>query len=392
MARAIRGHWPLRAAIATLVLQFALGVSYTWGALAPFALSQTHWTSLQVAIVFSSTPAGYGIGSVIGGRLADRYPPRRLLWFAFGAVAVGFAVAFLLPSPLTFAVFYGMLATGFSGGFSIAVSFSAMRQVFPGRFGAAGGALSAVFASSALVLVPVVTLMVQPRGWVAALAITASPVLALAGAALLLMPALPVPPRHAEEAHPPLFSLLPRALVWSSLLVELLATPLGSYAFAHVGRIAREDGLAIWIASAAVAGFVAGNGAGRLAAGAATDRFGTGPVMAAMLLGSIGAAVLVGAAGSAPQLLIGAFLAGMGFGAPAGIMPRVAAEAAPDAPGAAFGLIFTGYTTGALSGPLLGELLPLGGAGFLAMAVLPLLGLFVVVLRQRLRHGVRVSR
>ncbi len=234
--REVRKHWPLRAAIATLVLQFALGVGYTWGALAPFALSQTHWTSLQVAIVFSSTPGGYGIGSILGGRLADRFPPRRLLWIVLGVIGLGFAVAFLAPSPLTFAVFYGMLATGFGGGFSIAVCISTMRQVFPTRFGTAGGALSAVFASSALVLVPVVTLMVQPRGWIAALTITASSVLALAGLALLLMPGLPIPPRHATEGHPPFLSLFARRLVWSSLLVELLATPLGSYAFAHVGR------------------------------------------------------------------------------------------------------------------------------------------------------------
>ena len=73
-----------------------------------------------------------------------------------------------------------------------------------------------------------------------------------------LMPGLPIPPRHATEGHPPFLSLFARPLVWSSLLVELLATPLGSYAFAHVGRIAHEDGLAVWIASAAVAGFVAG--------------------------------------------------------------------------------------------------------------------------------------
>lgn len=386
MGAPTQGWWPLRAAIATLFLQFAIGVGYTWGALAPFAISQTHWTSLQVALVFSSTPAGYGLGSLIGGRLADRFPPRRLLWIAIAAISTGFGLAFTLRLPLAFAIFYGILATGFGGGFSMAVSISTLRQVFPNRFGAAGGALSAVFASSALVLVPVVTLMVQQRGWIAALAITALSLLSVAALAMLLMPGLPVPARHAAEAHPPLWSLLPRRLVWSSLLVELLATPLGAYSFAHVGRIAREDGLAIWIASAAVAGFVAGNGAGRLVGGAASDRFGTGPVMAGMLLCSIAAAVAVATAGSAPALLTGAFLAGIGFGAPAGIMPRVSAEAAPDAPGAAFGVIFIGYTTGSVLGPLVGELLPLGGGSFLVMALVPLTGLAVVVLRSRLRR------
>lgn len=373
-----------RAAIAIFPVQAALGVGYTWGALAPFALSQTHWTTLQVALVFSSTPAGYGIGSVLGGRLADRFPPRRLLWFIWSVVAFGFAVAFTLPSPVTFFLFYGMLATGFGGGFSMAVSISGLRQVFPRRFGAAGGALSAMFASSALVWVPVVTVLAPSLGWVHALALTAGLLLAAAGLFLLVLPPLPKPPLHAEEAHPPTLSLLSRPLVWSSFLVELLATPVGSYSFAHVGRLAVADGLSIGVGSAAVAAFVAGNGIGRLIGGAASDRFGNRPVMAAMLVCSIGAAVLVAFAATPPELLAGALLAGIGFGVPAGIMPRVAAEAARDAPGTAFGLIFIGYTVGAFSGPLLGELLPAGGSGFLAIALVPVAGLWALALRSRL--------
>jgi len=360
-----------------------VGVGYTWGALAPFALSQTHWTSLEVAMVFSGTPLGYGTGTVIGGRLADRLPPRRLLWLALIAVAIGFIAAFTLRTPLFFILFYGVLATGFGGGFSMAVSISAMRQVFPSRFGAAGGGLSAMFAASALVLVPFVTFLAPAWGWIAALTLVCAVLLAVGAVGLLVMPALPRPARHAEAAHPPLLSLLPRALVWSSLLVELLATPVGSYSFVHLGRLAAADGLALWVAGLAVSGFIAGNGLGRLLGGGASDRFGNQPVMAAMLLFSLLSAGLAFLAHSPAPLLVGAVLAGLGFGMPAGIMPRVAAEAAPDAPGTAYGLIFVGYTAGAFSGPLVGELLPGGGAGFLAIAAVPLAGFFVLLLRRR---------
>jgi hypothetical protein len=55
----------------------------------------------------------------------------------------------------------------------------------------------------------------------------------------------------------------------------------------------------------------------------------------------------------------------------------------PSAPNTASGLIFTGYTTGAFAGPLLGELISPAPAGWLEMAALPAAGLLVLFLRAR---------
>jgi len=44
---------------------------------------------------------------------------------------------------------------------------------------------------------------------------------------------------------------------------------------------------------------------------------------------------------------------GAGFGGAAGILSRLGARAAPEAPNSAFGMLFAGYAGGAFAGPLL---------------------------------------
>lgn len=373
----------LRVAFATLMLQAAIGISYTWGALAPFAFSQTHWTSLQVAAMFSATPAGYGFGIVVAGRLADLHEPRRLLRSAWAIFASGFLIAFLFPTPYTLILLYAGVAVGFAGGFALAAGLAALRQTFPERLGTLGGIQAAVFAGSALALVPVVTYLAPRQGWVTALGLTGAALAILSGIAVLQVPRLRRPKHRTEGSHPPLLAVAGQPLVWSAFLIELTATPLGSYSFAHVGLAANRFGTAAWIVSAVVSAFIAGNGSGRLIGGAATDRWGVHAVVGGLYACSLlGAALLFFGSTSLP-ILLGSLLAGIGFGAPAGILPRLSAEAMPSAPNTASGLIFTGYTTGAFSGPLLGELISPAPTGWLEMAALPLLGLLVLFLRIR---------
>jgi len=87
------GRHPALVLIAALPLQFAFGLVYSWGALAPFVQRDLHWPALLLSAVWSATPIGYGSGIVIGGRLADRLPPRRLCWTGLGLLAVGASIA-----------------------------------------------------------------------------------------------------------------------------------------------------------------------------------------------------------------------------------------------------------------------------------------------------------
>src|SRR5437588_1093338 len=391
MSRARR----LRILLGALPLQFAFGMVYSWGAVAPYVQQEVHWPAVVVSAVFSATPIGYGTGIVIGGRLADRVPPRRLCWAGLALLASGLAIALSFPSELTFTFFYSMLGLGFGGGVALAGSIAAGRHAIPDLPGAAGGLVTAAYAVAAPIQVPVGSLLAAAFGWLAALRLQGTVMLAVAALTLALMPAVPAPApgpgpaaseATARQTQPRLLSLLRRPRVWTAILLELAATPLGSWAFVYMSSFARGLALAAAVAPAAITAVAVGNAAGRLGAGAASDRFGVDRVLAAFLLVDLAAAGLLFAANGSPLLVATALLAGAAFGAPAGVVSRLAADAAPDAPNSAFGLIFTGFAAGAGSGSLLGALVG-GRQSWLVLALLPLAGLAVVALRLRLRPG-----
>ena len=106
----LRSRW--RVLAAGLALQLAFGLSLAWGEVAPYIRAADHWPPVLLGAVFSATPLGYGTGALIGGRLADRLPPRRLCWAGLGLLGAGFAVAFTHPSGLTFVAFYALSRFG----------------------------------------------------------------------------------------------------------------------------------------------------------------------------------------------------------------------------------------------------------------------------------------
>jgi MFS family permease len=182
--------------------------------------------------------------------------------------------------------------------------------------------------------------------------------------------------------------LLRRPRLYTAILLELAATPLGAYAFVSAAAYARDLRLAAVVATAAITAVAAGNALGRIAGGAASDRAGVDRVMLGALVLDLVAAALLFFHPGAGSLVLGSLLAGIGFGAPAGVVGRLAEDAAPDAPNAALGLIFTGFAAGASAGSLLGAAIG-GTTAWLALGTAALAGLAVVSFRLKLTSASR---
>jgi MFS family permease len=345
-------------------------------------LAVDRWSPLLVGAVFSATPLGYGIGMLVGGRLADALPPRRLCWAAIVLFALGLAAAFSFPSGFAFVFFYGMLGLGIAGGLAMAGAMAAGAYVYPRRVGTVGGALTACYAAGGLVQLPVATQLAPLMGWLPALRTVA--VGSLAGAALLLtlLPALPRPSRAHLEERVGLGRVFIRPRVWTGFLLQALAASVGTYAFLAIAGYVHGHGLGLGVATVAVSAAAAGNVAARAAAGAASDRFGVDAVVVTVL-GSNLVAALVFAAGSASPLVVvaGSVCAGAGFGGTAGLNSKAGSLSARDAPNTSFGIHFAGFSVGALAGPLLGSALGGGPLSWLAVGAPSLIGLAVVALR-----------
>ena len=345
----------LRVLICGLALQFVFGMAYAWGAVVPYVRLHDHWSPLLISAVFSGTPFGYGTGIVIGGWLADRSPPRRLCWLGTGLLIIGFAVAFLLPSGITFAIFYSALALGLGGSIALAGALAAGVFAFPTRVGMIGGTLTGSYALAAVVQVPVISYLASTIGWADALRLVGTMMALLAVSMVLLMPAIPRPSRPQQTTGAvPFLQLIVRKQVWTGFFLELTASPLGAYAFVAIATYARGFSLAPWLATGAVIAVAVGNGLGRIVAGAASDRFGVNRVFLSILALNLLAVILLLVPGNGMTVLLAALAVGIGFGGPAGLLSRLAAASAPDAPNTAFGLLFFGYALGVLAGPLLG--------------------------------------
>jgi MFS transporter, OFA family, oxalate/formate antiporter len=339
---------------------------FAWGAVVPLVRAQDHWPGLLVGAVFSATPIGFGIGTVLGGRLADRLPPRRLCWASLGLLAAGFAAAFAAPSGLTFVAGYAFLALGVGGGVALTGAVAALTQVLPPRrAGTAGGLASAVYAASAVFQAPAISALAPRLGWRGALEAVGLGAAALAAIVLPLMPALPA--RRAADG-----GLVLTPPVGLGAALAFCGATLGAYAAVNLPG---EAGAAL--AGAVAAAIALGNAAGRLLGGLLADRIGTAGVLAAVFALELAAAAVLFARPAAAAALVVGLGAGLALGADAGSLARAGRDAAPGRPNAAFGLVFAGYTTGAFAGPLVGALVG-SPAAWLATAAPAAVGLVVL--------------
>jgi OFA family oxalate/formate antiporter-like MFS transporter len=368
------------------ILQIPFGLVFAWGAVVPSVRRDLGWSAALAGLVFSATPLGYGIGTLAGGRLAERLPPRRLCAAGTVLLVLGLAGSLALPGPVTFVALYGLLALGVGGGLALSGGVAGAVRLFPSRAGLVGGALTATYAAAAVVLAPMLAWLIGRLGWLAALRVVAAGLVLLALVALALMPGLGPPSvREGAEgrAAPPLLQLLARRRVWTGCLLVLLPPLLGSHAAVSLEAHAQAVPLAVWVGSTALILLACGNAAGRLAAGLGADRFGVDVIAFATLALDLLAMALLVASGSAAAVLLSGLAAGLTIGGAAGLTGRLGADGAPDAPSSAFGLSFAGYAAGALTGPLLGAAAGGGRASWLAVGLPALIGFPILWLRAK---------
>lgn len=372
----------VRVAVPGVLIQLAFGLSFVWGALAPAVRDQAHWSPLAIGAVFSAVPLGYAAGTAVGGWLAERIAPRRLCLAALLMLAAGFTIAFLLPDSVTFVLCYSGLGLGVGGGVALAGTLAAGAQLLGDRLGGLAGLLTASYAGAAILEAPLASGLLHVMGWLDAVRILGSFDVLVVAVALLRLPAGEAPGSVAPTgAAVSLWALLRDRRLAMAAAIELLGTPVGAYAMAHLALLAKQAGDSGLVVAFTIPAAAIGNTAGRLLSGAASDRFGAnGPllvVLAAAVLAAGGLAVLPVSAAVLPLGL----LAGIGFGGPAGLASRLARDAAPEAPNAAFGLVFSSFAVGAFLGPILGPPVGGGSRAWLVLGALAAVALVLAVLR-----------
>jgi MFS family permease len=356
-----RGWWVVAVSAVGLSVSAGTVVVYAFAVFLKPLTQEFHWNRSQVSLAVSLLNLMVCLGSPAAGRLVDRLGGRVIILPSIallGAtlVSLRFLSAHLWHLYLLYSI-AGLVGLG-------ATSLTYSRVVagwFDHRRGFALGVTSSGIGLGSFVMPPLAQAVIGAAGWRQAYMVLGIVVflVPLPLVALLLRdaPAALKPAPH-ERTHSSGDALRTRAF-WQMVVQFFVVSACVNGAMAHLSALLTDRGTSAQAAAFAISVFGASAFVGRIMTGYLVDRFFAPYVMVALFGGAAVALLLL--AGGATGMLssLAAVLMGFGVGAEADVMPYLVSRYfGLKALGELFGYIFSAYTLGVATGPVL------MGAGF----------------------------
>ena len=357
----------------SFVMNIMLGSAYSWSVFT-LPLKEVYGaTTFTAMLPFAVALATFSLGMVFAGRFVDRHGPRKVAMLGGALVSVGYMLSFFmdktgLPIP-TLILTYGVVM-GLGIGFSYNPPIPTATRWFPDRKGLATGFVVMGYGLSPLFTAPLASALIEWYGvptTFLVMGVLFLAVLVPLGSLLRFPPPdwkAPEPKGKSKRTWTPLAELETKAVArtpafWSVWLLYAVGTAGGFMVIGNAKPIAGEiGGAAAALAIIAVQVLAVFNSIGRPLFGRSADVYGprrTLLVMYLVLLGSLG---LLAVSTSVVPVFAGIAITGMVFGGFLAVMPAIAVYFFGQKHlGSNYGLLFTGYGTGALiatfaAGPL----------------------------------------
>lgn len=324
-----------------------------------------------------------GLLAMVGGRLSDRFGPRRVL----AATGLGYGLGFMLISQVShpwqlFLLFGTLIGAGL--GTHDVVTLSTVARWFETRRGLMTAVVKVGTATGQIVLPPVVAMLIAFAGWRDAVVVLG------AGAVVLLLVAafaMSAPPMPAQGATPvaaggdPLPVRRGRVF-WTLCAIQFCFFPALVTVPLHLPVHGMDMGLGTGQAAGLLSAIGASSIAGRLAIGKLTDVIGGRNAFAVCLSGLVAALIGLTLIAAPAALFAIVLLYGFSHGALFVVVsPTVAEYFGMRALGAIFGAIVFWGTLGAAVGPILaGMLFDATGSYTLAFGTLALMAAIALLL------------
>lgn len=362
-----------------------IGLLFSYGLFFKSFEAEFGWSRTLLSAASSLAFFIMGTLAMIGGRLNDRFGPRRVLAVSGVLYGLGFALISQVTAPWQlFAIFGTFLAVGLST--HDVVTLSTIARWFQRKRGIMSGVIKVGTATGQIAMPPIAALLIAMLGWRQALV-----VIGITAVILLLLAAslMRAPPRPAQAGHAPetgaSFAMARRSRVFWTLcamqflfFTALMTVPL------HLAVHGMDLGMSPTRAATLLSVIGAASIAGRLTVGALVDRIGGKNAFILCFIFLLGS--LIGLYLTTAQGVLFMVVAAYGFGHGGlftVVSPTVAEYFGMRAHGAIFGTILFFGTIGGSIGPILtGQVFDRTGSyqpAFITLSLLVALGLLLVL-------------
>ncbi|WP_299015494.1 OFA family MFS transporter [uncultured Photobacterium sp.] len=349
--------------LAGFCINLCMGILYAWSVFKQALVIDLGWSNADASMPYTVAVITFSLSLLVAGVLQDRMGPRRILILGTTMVGLGMIISSYATSPFMLVLTFGLL-TGCGIGFGYAcLAPSAMKWFHPSKKGMVNGLIAAGFGLAAVYLAPLASSLIASFGINTSLLILGIAVLLIAVplACTISNPPADYQPKApagtgAKTASKPVDinwrSMLKTPQFYSLWLMFALASSAGLMVIGNITSIAAEQA-GITQAAYLVVILSIFNSGGRIAAGMLSDKIGgVKTLMLAFIMQGINMA-LFASFKTDFTLMIGAALAGIGYGTLLAVFPSITADYyGLKNYGANYGVLYTAWGISGFIGPV----------------------------------------
>lgn len=355
-----------RILLASCGINLCIGVLYTWSVFKN-SLLELGWNNTQASMPYTITIITLSLSLLIAGRIQDKMGPQKVLMVGSIMAGTGMILASLSLTPWNLNVSFG-LVTGAGIGFAYAcLNPTAMKWFHPSQKGMVNGLLATAFGLAAIYLAPFTSYLISIVGLEQSLRIlgTGLIIVAFPLACSIKNPPIGHEPKANSEESDSSKPAQPftRNYIWKEMLATkqfyllwftyAFGAAAGLMIIANITSIAAEQADILEGAYLIVTLSIF-NSAGRLASGLLSDKIGALKTLAIALGLQTINMLLFSQFVSSPTLMVGAALAGIGYGTLLAVFPSIMVDLyGLKNFGANYGVLYTAWGIGGFIGPIL---------------------------------------
>ncbi|MEC6814812.1 L-lactate MFS transporter [Photobacterium toruni] len=348
--------------VAGFCINLCMGILYAWSVFKKALVVDLGWSNADASLPYTIAIITFALSLLVAGILQDRMGPRRVLILGTVMVGLGMIVSSFATTPMMLVLTFGVM-TGSGIGFGYAcLSPSAMKWFHPSKKGLVNGLIAAGFGLAAVYLAPLTSTLIAEYGINTSFLILGIAVLVIA---VPLAFTINNPPANYTPETPAGYkatSAKPVDINWRGMLKTPQFYSLWvMYAFASaaglmiIGNITSIAATQANITDAAYLVVILAifNSGGRVAAGILSDKIGgVKTLMIAFVMQGINM-VMFATFDSEFTLIIGAAVAGVGYGTLLAVFPSIIADFyGLKNYGANYGVLYTAWGVSGFIGPV----------------------------------------